>query len=179
MQFDAHSCFMPECYLDTNLVEFLLGRANSVNHSKGISSVAAKMKEKRFKDSFAVAIIDEDKRKLEELENCLRVTRLWRTGLKLFKKPHQQHYFIQLCPAIEKWIINECDKGAINLADYDLPVRFDDLKKLKGFAQRSDDRFRKLFWEMLQNDDCDEIIELKRWLKFLKENNYNTDLELL
>jgi hypothetical protein len=175
---DAHICFIPECYLDTNLVEFLLGRANSVNHSKGISSVAAKMKGKRF-DNFAVAIIDEDKRKLKELENCVKVTRLWRAGLKLFKKRDQQHYFIQLCPAIEKWIVNECEKGLINLVDYDLPVSFDDLKKLKGFAQINDDRFRKLFEEMLRNESCDEIVELKRWLKFLKENNYNTDLDLL
>ena len=61
MLFDIHACFMPECFLDTNLVEFLLEKTNSVNHKKGNSSVAAKMNEKRFLDSFLVGIIDDDK----------------------------------------------------------------------------------------------------------------------
>lgn len=170
---------MPECYLDTNLVEFLLGRANSVNHKKGMSSVAAKMKEKRFADSFAVAIIDDDKRRLKELDECLKIERLWHRGLKLFKQPQKQHYFIQLSPAIEKWILRECEKANIDLALYNLPVNFLDLKNMKGYTQRNDERFKKLFEDMLQNENCDEMIELKRWLLFLKQNNYNTNIDLL
>ncbi len=170
---------MPECYLDTNLVEFLLGRSNSVNHKKGNSSVAAQMKDKRFVDSFAVAIIDDDKRPLKELDECLATERLWQKDLKIFKHPERQHYFIQLSPAIERWVLKECEKGDISLANYNLPVNFQDLKNMKGFTQRNDPRFKKLFRDMLENEKCDEIIELKRWLLFLKENNYNSNLDLL
>jgi hypothetical protein len=170
---------MPECYLDTNLVEFLLGRANSVNHKKGNSSVAATMNNKRFLDNFAVAVIDDDKRKLKELDGCLAVEKLWRDGLKLFKHPERKHYFIQLSPAIEKWILNECEKGEINIELYNLPGNFKELKNLKGFTQRNDQRFKELFADMLMNEKCDEMIELKRWLTFLKENNYNTNIDLL
>ncbi len=170
---------MPECYLDTNLVEFLLERPNSVNHKKGNSSVAAAMREKRFEDSFVVGIIDDDKRKLKELEDCMAYENLWCKGLKIFKRPERQHYFIQLSPAIEKWILNECDKGKIDLAAYNLPGSFSELKNMKGFTQRNDQRFKKLFADMMLNENCDEIIELKRWLIFLKENNYKTNIDLL
>ena len=71
---------MPECFLDTNLVEFLLGKTNSVNHKKGNSSVAAKMNEKRFLNSFIVGIIDDDKIKIKELEDCRKYIKLWRNG---------------------------------------------------------------------------------------------------
>lgn len=170
---------MPECFLDTNLVEFLLERPNSVNHKKGNSSVAGTMKDKRFEDSFVVGIIDDDKRKLKELEDCLDYKNLWLKGLKIFKKPEKQHYFIQLSPAIEKWILNECEKGNIDLEKYNLPGNFQELKNLKGLTQRNDQRFKKLFREMADNQKCDEMIELKRWLLFLKQNNYNTNLDLL
>ena len=170
---------MPECYLDTNLVEFLLGRDNSVNHKKGNSSVAATMNNQRFLDSFVVGVIDDDKRKLRELEKCTKVERLCRAGLKIYKHPQRQHYFIQLSPAIEKWILCECEKGRIDIGMYNLPGDFQELKNLKGFTQRNDQRFKKLFTDMLANKNCDEMIELKRWLVFLKEHNYNSNLDLL
>ena len=170
---------MPECFLDTNLVEFLLGRSNSVNHKKGNSSVAAAMNQKRFENSFVVGIIDDDKRKLKVLEDCLEYKNLWRKGLKIYKRRERQHYFIQLSPAIEKWILNECEKGNIEIEKYNLPGSFQSLKNLKGFTQRNDQRFKSLFADMLMNENCDELIELKRWLLFFKENNYNTNLDLL
>jgi len=170
---------MPECYLDTNLVEVLLDKPNSVNHTKGNSSVAAKMKNRKFKDNFAVGILDDDKRKLREIEECDKIERLWRAGLKLFHNKPKQHYFILIVPAVEMWILNECEKAKIDLSTYNLPVNLRDMKSLKGFAQRNDINFKKLFREMLMNENCDEIIELKRWLLFFKENNYNTNIDLL
>lgn len=50
---------------------------------------------------------------------------------------------------------------------------------MKGLAQRNDERFERLFKDMVENKSCKELNELKRWLLFLKENNYNTDLDLL
>lgn len=170
---------MPECFLETNLVEVLLEKANSVNHKKGNSNIASKLNSELLKDSFAVAIIDDDKRRLKELDNCTKNERLSRKGLKFFKRRESNHYFIQVSPAMERWILNECTKGGISMTDYNLPDNLDALRGMKGVSQRTDDRFKRLFSDMLKNESCDEIIELKRWLLFLKENNYNSDLDLL
>ena len=58
---------IPECYVDTNLVETLVCKAGC-NHQKGCNQVAKVMQEK-FADRFAVGIIDADKRKPGYLNN--------------------------------------------------------------------------------------------------------------
>lgn len=52
---------LPECYIDTNLVETLVFHAGC-NHQKGCNQVCKVMQEK-FPDRFAVGIIDADKRR--------------------------------------------------------------------------------------------------------------------
>lgn len=178
MPFDVYKCFIPECFLDINLVEVLLNKPDSVNHKKGNSTIAVQMKTK-LADNFVVALIDDDKRKLKELAAFGKVERLWRPGLKLFTHPARKHYFIQLSPAIERWILVECEKGGMKLPDYGLPAGLDGLKALKGLSQRKDIKFSKLFGEMLQNEACDEIRELQRWLVFFRDNNYNVNIDSL
>src|ERR1019366_8164562 len=171
MSFDVYKCFLPECNLDTLLVEVLLEKSFSVSHQKGNSSIAVKMDEKSLKNSFAVGIIDEDKVKLKALENFREIAKLTKRGLKFFEHidPDRRHYFIQICPAIEKWILDESKKGKINIADekYKLPDTLSGLVKLKSSFQRNDQRFKLLFLDMLENEKCDEIIALKKWLLFL------------
>ena len=113
------------------------------------------------------------------MDDFEKVERLWRPGLKLFSHPVRKHYFIQLSPAIERWLLAECEKGGITLSDYDLPASLSELKDLKGISQRKDKRFSKLFVDMLQNEACDEMIELQRWLLFFRNNNYKANLDLL
>lgn len=181
MLFDVYKCFLPECYLDTLLVEVLLDKQFSVNHKKGNSSVATVMEYGPLKDGFAVGIIDEDKIRLKELDTFVEVERLNKKGLKIYIHPKRKHFFIQICPAIEKWILKECDKACIDIAseEYKLPNTLKGLKAMKGLVQRSDERFERLFRDMQNNKSCDELVELKRWLLFLKEDNYNTNLDLL
>ena len=170
---------MPECFLDTNLVEALLECANEVNHKKGNSSVITTMSEEKMRGNFAVAIIDDDKVKVKALETFEKVERLCKDGLKFYKHPERQHFVIQISPAIERWLLKESLKADVDMTTYGLGNDLNALRKMKGAIQRNDDRFKKLFKEMLKNENCDEIIELKRWLKFLKEKNYNTDLDSL
>ncbi len=181
MSFNVYKCFLPECYLDTLLVEVLLNKPFSVNHKKGNSSIATEMKHGALKDSFAVGVIDEDRVKLKELDTFVEVERLSKKGLKIYYHPKKKHFFIQICPVIEKWILKECDKASIDIAseEYKLPNTLKGLKAMKGLAQRSDERFERLFRYMQSNKSCHQLIELKRWLLFLKENNYTTDLDLL
>lgn len=58
---------IPECYIDTNLVESLI-TTEGCNHQKGCNTVANTMKNK-FKDNFAVGIIDNDKRQIPMYPN--------------------------------------------------------------------------------------------------------------
>lgn len=178
MPFDVYKSFIPECFLDTNLVEVLLDKPNCANHQKGNSTIAVLMKTKLAKN-FVVALIDDDKRKLKYLDEFEKVERLWRPGLKLYSHPVRKHYFIQLSPAIERWILMECEKGGITLSSYDLPAGIGELKDLKNISQRKDARFNMLFREMLQNEACDEISEMRRWLVFFRDNNYNTNIDSL
>lgn len=179
MPFDIHSSFIPECYLDTNLVETILKAPNSVNHRKGNSNVVSRMEEERLADKFLVAVIDNDKVKVKGLEKYRQVERLSKNGLRLFVHLSKKHYLIQLSPAIERWLMNECGKGGINLADFGFPDNIKGWKSLKSRTQRNDEKFKDLFRLMLKNENCDEIIELKRWLEFFRNNNYNTNLDLL
>ncbi|MEO6454229.1 MAG: hypothetical protein ABIN97_09165 [Ginsengibacter sp.] len=183
MSFDVYKCFLPECNLDTLLVEVLLEKTFSVNHQKGNSSIAARMNKGSLQNSFAVGIIDEDKVKLRALENFREIKKLTKNGLKFFEPidRSKHHYFIQICPAIERWILSESKKGEINIADekYKLPNTLGGLVKLKSSLQKNDQRFKLLFLDMLTNENCDEIITLKKWLLFLRKHHYNSNLELL
>lgn len=179
MPFDIHSSFIPECYLDSNLVETILKAFNCVNHRKGNSNVVGRMEEERLSDKFLVAVIDDDKVKVKGLEKYTQVGRLSRKGLKVFEHPLKRHFLIQLSPAIERWLINECGKAGINLSEYGFPDTIKGWKNLKNRSQRNDEKFKDLFRLMLKNEKCDEIIELKRWLIFFRDNNYNSNLDLL
>lgn len=59
---------LPECYIDTNLVNTLVGK--SCNHQKVCPTVFKVMNE-RFKDSFALGVIDKDKREPKAIESFL------------------------------------------------------------------------------------------------------------
>jgi len=179
MKIDIYKCFIPECCLDTLLIEVLLKRSNAVNHGKGNSSVASKMKEERMLDCFAVGIIDKDKIEVKDLAEYESIEKLNKEQLKLFRHPVRPHYIIQICPAIEKWILNECRKAGISLTNYELPDDVKKLAKMKSQTQRSDPRFKRLFKDMAANENCDEAQELLRWLEYLRDNNFNANTDLL
>lgn len=170
---------MPECYLDTNLVEVLLQRVNSVNHKKRNSNIAGKLNEIKKRDEFAVAIVDDDKQKLKVLAECREIEKVSRVNLKLYEHINYKHYFIQISPAIEKWILDESGKCGLDLGEYNLPSDLKKMKKLKSPAQRNDVRFAQLFKDMLASDGSDTINELQRWLVFFRDNNFKANIDLL
>ena len=61
-----HNDIMPECYIDSTLVGSLLDA--QVNHKHCCNDVAKEMEKGKHKDSFAVGIIDNDKRKISYVE---------------------------------------------------------------------------------------------------------------
>jgi hypothetical protein len=169
---NSNECIIPECYVDSCLIEVLLfaGR-NHVNHQKGNGTVAKLMKEEFSKD-FCIGIIDEDRRKLDYLKEFALKTES--TGLKLWKHESEHHCIIQIRPVIEQWILNICEESNIPL--HDLPDEIKALKKVsKSKESKNDIRFINLFKEMLRKN-CEEVVRLKNWIEYLKKEKYSADI---
>jgi hypothetical protein len=172
-----NQCVIPECYIDSCLVEVLLfAGKNHVNHQKGNGTVAKEMKEK-FEDAFCVGIIDEDRKELDYLKefSLLKETE----HLKLWKHENKHHYIIQLRPVIEEWILTNCSTVEIDIGEFKLPNTVRQLMKIsKSVASKNDERFIQLFKKMMQQN-VEAVMELKKWLEYLRNNNYQADIKEL
>ena len=167
---------IPECYIDTNLVETLVPPTGQYNHQKGCGTVAKVMKE-RFADRFALGIIDRDKHEIDYLNEFNEICTSGSLILHQHKIRH--HYIIQICPAMERFILRNVTQAGISLNEFDLPSDFDLLKKeSKSVNSKSDPRFKKLF-KTLKQHNVAEIEKLCNWIKYLKEANYNADVSVL
>jgi hypothetical protein len=167
---------IPECYVDTNLIETLVPPQRQYNHQKGCGTVAKIMKE-RFHDRFALGIIDRDKTEIDYLKEFREVCSSG--SLILHKHLTRHHYIIQISPAIERFIISNAVRAGINLNDFGLPSDFELLKReSKKINSKNDQRFKRLFRSLIQNGAPD-LLKLALWVDYLKSHNYHTDLEAL
>jgi hypothetical protein len=173
----SNSFIIPECYIDSCLIEVLLiAGKNHVNHQKGNGKVAKEMKE-TFTDIFCIGIIDEDRRNLEYLNefDMIRET----SSLRLWKNQLGHHYMIQIRPVIEKWILNICNDEGIILPEFNLPNELKlFIKASKSVSSKTDARFTNLFKRM-KNQANESVELLKNWLLYLKERKYNVDINEL
>lgn len=177
-------CVIPECNVDSCLFNVLLqfGR-DGVNHTKGNATVVKKVQEK-FDDLFCVAIIDRDRRDLDFLQKeCDRVFLEDELDVYfiLYKRKNKHHYFIQIVPAIEEWIIKVCEELGINLSETVLSVStLEDLKKLtKSTSSKYDDRFVNLFKTIVkqaEEQDYLPVLKLKRVIEYLLNKLYKVEI---
>ena len=100
-----HSNIIPECYVDTVLVQVISG-LKGANHQSTCSQVASTV-EKKFKDEFALGIIDADKR-----------------------QPDQSHYFIKINHVMEHCILNAAKEIKYDLSANGYPSTLDGMKKI-------------------------------------------------
>lgn len=168
---------MPECYLDTCLIEVLLQAGKDLaNHQKGNGTVAGQMRE-AFDESFCIGIIDEDRKPLHYLKEFDLLT--GKSNLKLWKHDSLHHYIIQFCPVIEKWIMGECVANEISLGTFGLPTDMKRLVKItKSIGSRTDQRFVQLFKSMIRQE-CESLMRLKNWIEHLKQHKYKADINEL
>ena len=122
---------MPECYADTLLIEALVPSKNGYNHKMGCFKVEAEMKFGDLKDRFAVGIIDNDKNQIKYLNEFEKIDKIV-ASLILWKHKSKSHYIIQICPALEKWILNVCELENIDLDEFGLSK---DLEQLKRYTK--------------------------------------------
>jgi len=167
---------IPECFVDTNLVETLVPPQGQYNHQKGCGTVTKVMKEK-FANRFALGIIDKDKYKMDYLKEFDEICT--NGSLILHKHPARHHYIIQINPAMERFILKNAETVGVSLQAFDLPTDFELLKKeSKTVNSKNDLRFRKLF-KSLNHHGAPEIIKLSIWISYLKKENYLADLDVL
>jgi len=179
---------VPECYVDTMLVQSLLGLKGQVCiHKHGCFNVARELEIGRLKDDFGVGVIDNDKHTVTYLNVFSVVDVIYyesnrkKESLILWKHNNSKvhHYFIQICPAVERWITLVCEESIINLKNFGLPDTLDEMKKItKAQTSIYDDRFVKLFKAMKECENV-SVKKLQNWLNILVKDNYNVDINEL
>jgi hypothetical protein len=173
----SNNCIIPECYIDSCLIEVLLqANRDHVNHKKGNGTVANEMKNK-FANDFCVGIIDEDRKDLDYLNEFDLVSET--NYLKLRKHKRANHYIIQVRPVIEKWMMSICSEFGIPMNKFDLPDNWIDLVRIsKSVTSKHDQRFIRLFKKM-KSEEVEPVMQLQKWLEYLKANKYNADINQL
>ncbi|MBX9782391.1 MAG: hypothetical protein K2X48_03760 [Chitinophagaceae bacterium] len=158
---------------------------DGVNHTKGNATVVKKVKEK-FDDLFCVAIIDKDRRDIDFIKDACEYIDCggFDSYFKLFKRNGKPHYFIQIVPVIEEWIVKVSAELEIDLDETELGVStIDDLMKLsKTTSSKNDVRFVSLFKRLVKVSEEKQylpVIKLKKIILFLLDKNYQGDVNEL
>ncbi len=130
--------FIPECYVDTNLVETLLSLhkhfTKGVNHQMGCNGVDNAIKGK-FEYSFAVGIIDADKRQPRYLDEFDRIA--GSEHLALYKHNSKHHYIMRVSPAMDGFILACAEEVKVDMCEYGLSS---DLETFTGETKDVDPR---------------------------------------
>lgn len=160
---------IPECYIDTNLVETLICSAGC-NHQKGCNQVAKIMQEK-FANRFAIGIIDADKRRPGYLNEFKEIASS--KHLKMFHHPTRAHFIILVRPAADGFILSCAEKAQVNMTDYGLaPTLKQFTVQTKNVLSNKDLRFKRLFKAI---EDAEEMELLKSVLNYLVSAKYDAD----
>ena len=170
-QFDVY----PECNVDTNLVGFIIG-----GHVKHKSSCNEVVKAVNGADSFAIGIIDEDKRRAT-LDEGFRICPI--NSIK-GKKCHVSMYIHDDCkrfiftikPAMDKFIFDAVKAQGVDLTEVGFLPSFDGFKKeTKKIQAATDPRLRRL---LVLIADYPELMRLRNTLKYLLAKQYEVDPDI-
>lgn len=163
---------IPECYVDTNLIEYLTNA--QVNHQHSCTKVVGLLNT-RFKDQFSIGIIDKDKVEMGYIKECNEIAVT--PHLTLLKHRQRNQYLITIKPAVDRFILDCAKNEGINLEGYNLPSKLKDFTRTsKSVTSNTDPRFKALFKDL---SNSLEFRNLRIALEYLVQNTYNTDLNVL
>ncbi len=173
-----HQHFVPECFFDTVFLKRLLQTSRRLMHRRGCNNVINDLDSPRLKDSFAVGIIDRDKRDLAYLKQC----KVFHDSDKpiLWKHNDRLQFIIQLNPPLENWIVSILDENGLKIEDFGYSRNFKKLKQQikDDIDNEKDDKLNKLVSAVIKTD-CATIKKIQSMLLYLKEKNYQTDINEL
>lgn len=164
---------IPECYIDTNLVE-TLAFPSGCNHQKGCNQVA-KIMQGKFADRFAVGIIDADKRKPGYLNEFIEVVSS--KHLTIYRHKSKSHFIILVFPAADGFILSCADVAGIDLTAYGLSSILKEFTaQTKNVLSNKDVRFKRLFRDM---ENIGEMGVMKKLMIYLASATYkSSDAEI-
>lgn len=163
---------IPECYVDTNLIEYLLDAR--VNHQHSCTKVIGNLKGV-FKDKFAIGIIDRDKKQMGYIDECVEIAAT--DHLSLLKHKTNNHFLITIKPAVDGFILDCASTQGISPEAYGLPSTLKDFTNLsKSVTSNTDTRFKNLFKALKPNR---EFNNLRNSLVYMANHQYNINIDEL
>lgn len=166
---DTYLHIVPECFVDTNLVQILM-QIKGVNHQNSCGQVTNVL-QKKFKDKFAIGIVDDDNLQSNYSKACVEIAHS--DEITLCKHPNNQHYLIKINHIMENFILNSAKDAKVDLKKYGIP---DSLEGLKTITKSKD---------CLDNNDLRRAIKavsganemqlLAEVLKYLQSKKYNSN----
>lgn len=165
---------MPECFIDTTLVGSLLDA--KVNHKHSCNEVTKEMEKGKYKDVFAVGIIDNDKRKVSYINEFDEVGKT--DNLIFLKHRVKPQYLIKVGKdhqAMETFIKANVEAMGMKMEDFGLPSNLSKLIETtkNSVSTQKDPRVLKLCKAMHHSP---EGAKLKNVLEYLATNKYNADI---
>lgn len=161
-----------ECFIDTNLVQTLLCK-KGINHQNSCSKVIGTMNSK-FKDNFAIGIIDKDKSGPKQLD---QYEEFWHSDeLTVCKHHTRPHYLVLINHVMESFIITCAAQSGLDLSTHGLSSNLEELKNLtKTTNSQEDKRFTNVFKTIVK--DSIDMKALQLILNYLVTNGYGATQE--
>lgn len=156
---------IPECYADTNMINVLVGK--DCNHQKGCSTVC-KILSNKFKDRFAVGIMDKDKHEPKALKEYRLVAS--NNHMIVYKHTFKSHYIVQIVPAVEMFILDAVAEKNLDITQYGYDADLEHFKQqTKRVLAQKDIRLSRLCYAL---SDASNFRQLKSTLSYLIDKNF-------
>ena len=165
-----HPTIIPECYVDTNLIGYLVH--GTVNHQHSCNKVVGTLTDK-FSDRFAVGIIDKDKVEVGYLRRCTQIAASEHLGI--WKHNDLPHFLITMSPAVDKFILDCAREQNVKTETFGLPSQLKDfLMRTKTITSGKDPNLRRLIEAIRDNR---EMVALNGVLQYLINQTYQASSE--
>jgi hypothetical protein len=156
------------------MVETALAVVDGCNHQKGCNNVARIMQSK-LQDKFAIGIIDDDKYKHSYFNEFCQIA--VSDDAILYKHRERNHYFIVICPAMERFILTAAQQCKVSPATYNLPSALDAFMKItKREASKNNKDLKRLIFAIKHSKSA---CQLAQWIECLSANPCSPKIELL
>ena len=168
---------IPECFADTLLIETLVPTKRGYNHQRSCFKVEATMK---GLNCFAVGIIDKDKKQIKYLDKFKIIDEV-AGDLILWRHTEKQihHWVIQICPALEKFLLKICETENIDTSGFGDNALEGIKYYTKSTSRLSNPILQTLFNKINSKNENVIVRKLKSWIKILLEKNYHVDINEL
>lgn len=156
-----------ECCVDTNLVETLCNVL--VNHQKCCSKVTGVM-EMKLGNTFAVGVVDDDKKKPTYVSQFHEVARS--EHLTVLSHANKPHYLVLISPAADKFILDVAKSAGVNVCEFGFSGRLKDFtERTKTLFSDKDPALKALFCVL---KECGEFKLLATVLTYFINNKYDS-----